>query len=134
MRKLYTVTQLASELAVTARSIRFYEDKGLITPERAGATRVFTVRDRARLILILRGKRLGFSLKEIRDWLDLYDADPSQAAQTRVLLEKIDKRVAQLESQKRDIEATLTELREIQRQATDHLSRTAETSKSKSKQ
>ncbi|MBB3064075.1 MerR family transcriptional regulator [Limibacillus halophilus] len=134
MRKLYAVSQLASELAVTARSIRFYEDKGLISPERAGATRVFTARDRARLILILRGKRLGFSLKEIRDWLDLYDADPSQTAQTRVLLEKIDKRTAQLESQKRDIEATLTELREIQRQATDHLSRTAETSKRKSKQ
>lgn len=73
--RLYTVTELAAELGMTARAIRFYEDKGLITPQRAGTTRVYSSRDRARMILILRGKRLGFSLGTIREYLDLYDAD-----------------------------------------------------------
>lgn len=134
MRKLYTVSQLAGELAVTPRAIRFYEDKGLIAPERAGATRVFTARDRARLILILRGKRLGFSLKEIREWLDLYDADPGQAAQTRVLLAKIEKRIAQLENQKLDIEATLVELQEIHSQGLEHLRQTKKALSDKARQ
>ena len=81
MQKLYSVSELATELGVTARALRFYEDKGLISPQRAGNTRVYTYRDRGRLMLILRGKRLGFSLREVRDWLDLYDLDPNQVAQ-----------------------------------------------------
>ncbi|MBX6742408.1 MAG: MerR family transcriptional regulator, partial [Acetobacteraceae bacterium] len=71
MRELYTVNQLAAELGITGRAIRFYEAKGLIAPRRAGTTRVFDRRDRARLLLVLRGKRLGFSLAEIREFLDL---------------------------------------------------------------
>ena len=73
---LFTVGELAAELEVTPRALRFYEDRGLIQPRRAGQNRIYTRRDRARLILILRGKRLGFSLAEIKEWLDLYDADP----------------------------------------------------------
>ena len=84
--RLYTVTELAKELGMTARAVRFYEDKGLITPQRAGTTRVYSARDRARMILILRGKRLGFSLSAIKEYLDLYDTDITQHAQLRVLL------------------------------------------------
>jgi len=117
MRELFTVNQLAQELDVTPRAIRFYEVKGLIAPRRAGTTRVFDRRDRARLMLVLRGKRLGFSLAEIREYLDLYDADRSQATQVSVLLVKTRARIAELEQQQRDLEQTLTELREVERQA-----------------
>ena len=125
MRKLYSVTELAEELGVTPRALRFYEDKGLVTPQRAGTTRVYTHRDRGRLALILRGKRLGFSLREIGEWLDLYDADPAQAAQMRVLVGKVHERIAVLERQRDDLEATLSELREIERAARRHLDITA---------
>ena len=85
--ELYSVTELAADLGVTARTLRFYEDKGLIEPRRIGNTRVYTHRDRGRLILILRGKRLGFSLREIREWLELYEAGPGQRKQMEALLE-----------------------------------------------
>lgn len=121
MQELYTVNQLAEQLGVTARAIRFYEAKGLIAPRRAGTTRVFDRRDRARLLLVLRGKRLGFSLAEIREFLDLYDADRSQSAQVRLLLARTRERIAELETQRRDLEQTLRELREVERQAQDLL-------------
>jgi len=113
----HTVTELAQDLGVTPRTIRFYEDKGLITPQRAGSTRVYTVRDRARMILILRGKRLGFSLREIKDYLDLYDVDHSQAEQLRVLRISVAKRLASLREQYAALEETIAELEDIQRQA-----------------
>ncbi|MCB1885731.1 MAG: MerR family DNA-binding transcriptional regulator [Geminicoccaceae bacterium] len=119
--RFYTVGELAGELAVTARALRFYEDKGLLAPRRAGQNRVYTHRDRARMILILRGKRLGFSLREIREWLDLYEADRDHVRQTRLLAQKIEARIAMLEQQRRDIEATLGELVEVRRQVEDHL-------------
>ena len=81
MAELYSVSELANDLGVTPRALRFYEDKGLIAPQRAGNTRVYTHRDRGRLMLILRGKRLGFTLSEVREWLDLYEVDPDQSAQ-----------------------------------------------------
>jgi DNA-binding transcriptional MerR regulator len=112
-----TVTQMARELGITARTIRFYEDKGLITPERAGSTRVYTIRDRARMILILRGKRLGFSLREIKDYLDLYDVDHTQAEQLRVLREAVGNRLASLREQHKALEQTIRELEEVQSQA-----------------
>ena len=114
---LFTVNQLAEELGVTARAIRFYEAKGLIAPRRAGTTRVFDRRDRARLLLVLRGKRLGFSLASIREFLDLYDADRSQGAQLRLLLESTRARVRELEQQRADLEQTLRELREVEAEA-----------------
>ena len=114
---LYSVSQLARQLGVTARTIRFYEDKGLIAPNRAGTTRVYTHRDRARLMLILRGKRLGFSLREIKDFLDLYDMDPTQHAQMKQLLIGVRKRIAKLQEQRAALEQSLAELSEIERQA-----------------
>jgi len=114
---LFTVNQLAEELGVTARAIRFYEAKGLLAPRRAGATRVFDRRDRARLLLVLRGKRLGFSLASIREFLDLYDADRTQAAQLRLLLESTRERIRELERQRVDLDQTLRELREVEAEA-----------------
>lgn len=115
---LFTVTELARDLGVTARTIRFYEDKGLIAPQRAGTTRVYSSRDRARMILILRGKRLGFSLREIRDYLDLYAADVTGVEQNRMLVKAVRARIALLERQREAVEQTLDELRDIERQAT----------------
>jgi DNA-binding transcriptional MerR regulator len=113
---LYSVSQLARQLGVTARTIRFYEDKNLITPQRAGTTRVYTHRDRARLVLILRGKRLGFSLREIKEFLDLYDADPEHHLQTKQLQAAVRKRMVKLQEQRNAIDQSLTELNEIDRQ------------------
>lgn len=111
--RLYTVTELAKELGMTARAVRFYEDKGLITPSRAGTTRVYSGRDRARMILILRGKRLGFSLSTIKEYLDLYDADITQHTQLRLLLTAVRKRRDQLLEQREAIDEALSELAEI---------------------
>ena len=112
-----TVTQLAGELGVSARTIRFYEDKGLICPQRAGNTRVYTGRDRARMILILRGKRLGFSLRNIKDYLDLYDVDHTQAEQLRLLRLGVAKRLGSLREQFHALQQTIAELEDVQRQA-----------------
>ena len=112
-----TVTQLAAELGVSARTIRFYEDKGLICPQRAGNTRVYTGRDRARMILILRGKRLGFSLRNIKDYLDLYDVDHTQAEQLRLLRLGVAKRLGSLREQFQALQQTIAELEDVQRQA-----------------
>jgi DNA-binding transcriptional MerR regulator len=88
--RLYTIGELAAELGVTTRTIRFYESKGLISPARRGVARSYARRDRARLKLILRGKNLGFSLEEIAQYLKLYDADPAQIAQTQMLLNRVE--------------------------------------------
>jgi DNA-binding transcriptional MerR regulator len=114
---LYTVTELAKELGMTARAVRFYEDKGLITPQRAGTTRVYSARDRARMILILRGKRLGFALSAIKEYLDLYDVDVTQHAQLRALLAAVAKRRAQLLAQRQAIDEALAELADIAAQS-----------------
>ena len=113
----YSITQLSEVLGVTARSLRFYEDKGLILPRRAGGNRVYTARDRARMILILRGKQLGFTLREIKEYLDLYDVDPTRAKQLRVLLKTVRSRISRLEDQRVAVNKTLSELREIEAQA-----------------
>ncbi|CDP52872.1 MerR family DNA-binding protein [Paradevosia shaoguanensis] len=114
-RDLFAIADLAREFGISTRAIRFYEAKGLIAPERVGATRVFRRRDRARLILILRGKRLGFSLREISDYLDLYDANRTQ--QANMLVEKVDERLGMLEQQLSDIQTTIAELREMRKLA-----------------
>jgi DNA-binding transcriptional MerR regulator len=108
---------------VSARTIRFYEDTALITPQRAGGARVYTARDRARMILILRGKRLGFSLREIKEYLDLYDVDATQREQVQVLLRSVRARIGSLEQQAAAVEQTLAELRDVEQQATDALER-----------
>ncbi len=119
--RLYSVTELAEELGVTPRTLRFYEDKLLVQPQRIGNTRVYNHRDRGRLILILRGKRLGFSLNDIREWLDLYEADPGQTRQMRRLVETARRRLSALEQQRQDIDATIGELQEIVSAAERHL-------------
>lgn len=117
MNDMLTITELARESGVTARAIRFYESKGLLTPRRAGTTRIYTYRERGRLQLILRGKRLGFSLTDIGEYLDLYDADPTQHDQILLLLDKVNTRIEELESQKADLDDTLKELVSVREQA-----------------
>ena len=116
LSRLLTVTELADQLGVTARAIRFYEDKGLISPARAGATRVYTRRETARMQLILRGKRLGFSLREIKQFLDLYDHDPTHVEQWRQLLARVRHRIEELEKTQAAVTETLAELGEIEQQ------------------
>lgn len=116
---LYSIADLAREFGISTRAIRFYESKGLIAPERLGATRVFRRRDRARLILILRGKRLGFSLRDISDYLALYDADRGQ--QVNLLAEKVDERLELLEQQLMDLQTTIAELHEIRKLARERV-------------
>jgi DNA-binding transcriptional MerR regulator len=117
--RLYTITELADEAGVTPRAIRFYEAKGLLSPQRVGANRVYDKRDRARLLIILRGKRLGFSLATIQEYLALYDADPAHQTQLKHLLRGARQRVAELEAQRQDLEVTLEELREIEQLTVD---------------
>lgn len=112
--RLFSITELADELGVTPRAIRFYESKGLLEPQRAGAHRVYSHRDRARLQIILRGKRLGFSLALVQKYLDLYDADPTHKVQLEHLLAGARQRIAELEAQRQDLELTIEELREIE--------------------
>ena len=120
-KDLFAIADLAKEFGISTRAIRFYETKGLLSPERVGATRIFRRRDRARLILILRGKRLGFSLRDISDYLSLYDADRTQ--QVNLLADMVDERIALLERQRDDLETTIAELREIKRLAEDRLAK-----------
>jgi DNA-binding transcriptional MerR regulator len=106
----YTITELAQEFDVTPRAIRFYEDMGLITPARAGRNRVYTQRDRTRLKLTLRGKRLGLSLQEIKQLVDMYDSPSDTTQQLNAFLEVLAEHRRQLERQREDIEVTLDEI------------------------
>ena len=121
--ELFTIGQLADEFGVTTRTIRFYESRGLIQPARKGANRAYNRRDRARLKLILRGKNLGFSLEDISEYLTLYDADPSQTAQTELLLSKVEDAISGLNKKRTDLDRTLKELKEIRTRCIEHLSR-----------
>ncbi|MCC0283582.1 liu genes transcriptional regulator LiuR [Pseudomonas aeruginosa] len=108
----YTISDLARELDITTRAIRFYEEQGLLSPERRGQERIYSPRDKVSLKLILRGKRIGFSLAECRKLIELYDPDPSSGNQKQLntMLEKIAERRAQLEQQLLDIEQMQLEL------------------------
>ncbi|WP_404402292.1 MerR family DNA-binding transcriptional regulator [Pelagibacterium halotolerans] len=120
-RDLFAIADLAKEFSISTRTIRFYESKGLLQPERVGGTRVFRRRDRARLILILRGKRLGFSLRDISEYLSLYDVDETRTAQVQLLIEKVDERLASLRQQRTDLDTTIAELTEIRELADERL-------------
>jgi len=109
-RQSYSITDLSEEFGVTARALRFYEDEGLIAPERQGLARIYSRRDRARLAWILRGKRVGFSLSDIREMIDLYDADEEHEEQRRVTVAQCKARIDLLTRQKDDIDAAIAEL------------------------
>lgn len=119
--RTWTIAELAREFNVTPRAIRFYEDGGLIAPMRQGTSRIYTAGDRARLGWILRGKRLGFSLGEIRELLDLYHADRSGVQQIRGVLRKSRQHIAELEKKLRDLRAQIAEFREVEAHAVQFL-------------
>ncbi|MEJ6000832.1 MerR family transcriptional regulator [Paucibacter soli] len=108
--RLFTITELAAEFDITPRAIRFYEDMGLLTPARAGRNRVYTHRDRTRLKLTLRGKRLGLSLQEVKQLVDMYDSESDAAPQLKAFLAVLQQHRRQLEQQLDDIEVTLAEI------------------------
>ena len=119
--RLYSVSELAKDLGVTMRTLRFYEDKGLIAPQRLGTTRAYRHRDRVRMILILRGKRMGFSLREIKEFLDLYDAEQSNVKQMQHLLKKVRGRIRMLDEQLMAVQISLSELRNMERVSVEAL-------------
>ena len=106
----FTIGDLSREFGVTLRTLRFYEDKGLLSPKRHGTSRIYNRRDRARLKLALLGKKIGFSLVEIKEMLDLYDLKDGQATQIRVSLERFESQISHLKQQKQDIEQAIEEL------------------------
>ena len=111
--RFYTVPELSRELGLTERAIRFYESKGLLAPKRAGNTRIFSYKDRARLIIIMRAKKLGFSLNGIKSYLDLYDVDSNIRKQPELGLNAVDERINFLEEQRDEIKILLADLNEI---------------------
>ncbi len=113
MERHYTISDLAELLDITPRTLRYYEEVGLLTPIRQGTQRLYRDRDRVRLQLILRGRRLGFGLPEIADMLDLYDADPTEITQLQDVLQRGDKKLHDIERQIRDLEAVRDELTEL---------------------
>jgi DNA-binding transcriptional MerR regulator len=120
-QRIYSIAELAREFAITARTIRFYEDEGLIKPRRQGLTRLYSAHDRVRLGWILRGKRLGFSLAEIKELLDLYQVDRTGVQQLRELLRRSRLHIADLEHKRRDLDAHINEFREVETQVTAEL-------------
>ena len=125
MTETYSITDLAQEFDVTTRTIRFYEDQGLLAPKRRGQTRIYGPRDRTRLKLILRGKRLGFSLGEVREMIDMYDTAPGEKGQLALFIRKIAERRAVLAQQQADIAVTLEELEAVESRCRERLAELA---------
>lgn len=121
--ELKGIQEVARELGITHRTLRFYEDQGLISPKRIGTTRVYSRREMGRMRLILRGKRLGFSIREIKEFLDLYEVDPRQRVQMEQLLVRVREKREDLEHQRKALDETIGELAEIEREAADWLAR-----------
>lgn len=109
-KEQFTIHELVTEFEVTSRTLRFYEEKGLLTPARRGQERLYSRRDRARLKLVLMGKSVGFSLEEVKSMLDLYDLGDGQATQLRVALERFEEKLAELDRRRRDLDHAYAEL------------------------
>ncbi|PVB60922.1 MerR family DNA-binding transcriptional regulator [Labrenzia sp. 011] len=122
MQRYFTITQLTQEFDITTRTLRFYEAQGLVSPTRRGRQRLYTHGDRTRIKLILRGKRLGFSLNDIREIIEMYASDPGETGQLRLLLDRISARREELLEKQRDIELTLLELDEVESGARTRIS------------
>jgi len=122
MQRYFTITQLTQEFDLTTRTLRFYEAQGLVAPTRRGRQRLYTPGDRTRIKLILRGKRLGFSLNDIKEMIEMYGSAPGETGQLRLLLDRIDARRAELLEKQRDIELTLLELDEVEAGANQRMS------------
>jgi len=118
---LKSIAEAAEALGVTQRTLRFYEDKGLISPQRVGTMRAYSKREMGRMALILRGKRLGFSIREIGEFLALYDDDPDQKVQARRMLEATQHRIEELHQQREAIDQTIAELEVLETQSRRHL-------------
>ncbi|MGB0894518.1 MAG: MerR family transcriptional regulator [Parashewanella sp.] len=112
----YSISDLSKEFDITTRSIRFYEDQGLLKPKRRGQTRIYSLKDKVRLKLILRGKRLGFSLAETRRLFELYDADKSSTSQLDTMIALIEEKKAALQQQMDDIKVVMMELSSAEQQ------------------
>jgi DNA-binding transcriptional MerR regulator len=121
LQRIYSIAELAREFAITARTIRFYEDEGLIKPRRQGLTRLYSAGDRARLGWILRGKRLGFSLSEIKELLDLYQVDRTGLQQMRELLRRSRLHIEDLQRRRRDLDAHIQEFKDVETQVAAEL-------------
>jgi DNA-binding transcriptional MerR regulator len=119
------IQEVAQELGLTMRALRFYEDKGLIAPQRVGTTRIYGKREVARARLVQRGRRLGFTVREIKEFLDLYDVDPEHAEQMRRFVKRVRERLAELEGRRAALEETIAELRQLEREAIDSLAQAA---------
>ena len=117
----FTITQLCREFSTTPRALRYYEEQGLLSPARDGQARVYSYRDRARLVLILRGKRVGLSLTEIRELLDLYQVDRTGVQQLRELLRRSQLHIADLERKRADLDQHINEFREVESQVSAEL-------------
>ena len=113
----HTITELTKEFGISTRTIRFYEDEGLIRPMRRGRTRLFRPTDRRKLMFILRGKRLGFSIAEIREIMNMYKEPPGEEGQLRLLIKRIDEKRGELEQKRIDIDLTIQELDHAEEQS-----------------
>ena len=120
------IQEVAKELGVTMRALRFYEDKGLIAPQRVGTTRIYGRREVARVRLVLRGRRLGFTVREIKEFLDLYDADPEHVEQMRRFTLRVRQRIEEMEQRKKALEETIEELRALEKEALSNLNRASQ--------
>ncbi len=125
MQRYFTITQLTQEFDITTRTLRFYEAQGLVSPSRRGRQRLYTPGDRTRIKLILRGKRLGFSLSEVKELIQMYGTAPGETGQLRLLLDKIAARREELLEKQRDIELTLLELEDVEKGAYERIAELA---------